>query len=414
MLAYQIKLGRRMRTNRQLICWILLLATCALTINTGSASAHVEQTNYAGLVVQFGDGSVFTSCVEFTEPDISGYDVLVRAGLSVEAYLDALAGPGVCSINDEGCPASNCFCQCTGVPCVYWAYSHLVNGTWQYSNLGAGTYRVGDGGVEGWAWGEGSPAQGMQPPAIPFDQICAPVTPTDTPAPPTATMAPPTATSSQPTQPAPAPTPVIWFRLDQNPIAAGECTTVRWDTSGATHVYLDDDSVVYLDDDSVSRTGSREVCPIAGAEYVLRVVSESGEMSETLVLGVTGATASTSPAPAPTVTSKATVPVAASPSSTPVLDNAKVTTAAPTEESTPTSTLSKTPSATNTLPTPTASATQTAPPPASDTVAREPDPVGQGKMGAEVNTTRPTGYAAFGVILVVLIGLTTFGRKLWH
>lgn len=82
-----------MRSSGRLICWIVLLTTCVSTISAGSVSARVEQTNRAGLVVQFGDGSVFTSCVEFTEPDISAYDVLVRAGLTVEASFDALMGP---------------------------------------------------------------------------------------------------------------------------------------------------------------------------------------------------------------------------------------------------------------------------------------------------------------------------------
>ena len=399
-----------MKSSGRLICWIVLLTTCVSTISAGSVSARVEQTNRAGLVVQFGDGSVFTSCVEFTEPDISAYDVLVRAGLTAEASFDALMGPGVCSINGEGCPASNCFCQCTGVPCIYWVYHHLINGTWQYSNLGAGIYPVHDGEVEGWAWGEGAPTQGVQPPATSFDQICAPEAPTHTPAPPTDTPqptntpVPPTATIARPTNTAPAPIPVVWFRLDHNPIAAGECTMVRWDTSGAREVYLDDELV--------GTTGSREVCPTSGTEYVLRVVSESGEKSETLTLGMIGTVPETSPTPDRTPTPRLIVPEPVPPSSTPVTVSTGIPTATSAPGSAPDPIPSRTPSVTNTPPP--ALASHATIPTASGTIMREPDQNEQSTANSEASSAFPHRYLVFGAILVGLIGLTTLGGKLWR
>ncbi len=151
-----------------------------------------QSPNRVGLVVQFGDGRTITRCVEFTEAEISGYDVLARSGLSVIASASSGIGTAICQIEGEGCPAENCFCKCRGATCTYWSYWHLDGAAWRYSNLGASNYRVGNGQVEGWRWGNESP-----PPVIPFDQICAPPA-TSTPLLPTATPTPlpPTATST--------------------------------------------------------------------------------------------------------------------------------------------------------------------------------------------------------------------------
>jgi hypothetical protein len=123
-------------------------------------------TNRAGLVVQLGAGSTLTRCVEFGEDSLSGFDVLQRSGLSVEASFDAGTGTFVCRIENAGCPVENCSCA---FPPDYWSYWHLRDGSWAYASVGANSYTVHDGDVEGWSWGAG------EPPAVhTFDQICAP------------------------------------------------------------------------------------------------------------------------------------------------------------------------------------------------------------------------------------------------
>ncbi len=191
------------------------------------------EPNRVGLVIRYGDGRVETYCVAFTEPEITGVEVLQRAGLDV--IIDPTSGWGaaVCKIDGEGCnyPLEPCFCQCQGTPCVYWAYYYQENGAWVYSGEGAGSRTVRNGDVEGWAWGEGEPGQGAAPPLIPFEQICplptptptptatatatpvptpTPVPPTPTPVPPTPTPVPPTPTPVPPTPTPvpPTPTPV--------------------------------------------------------------------------------------------------------------------------------------------------------------------------------------------------------------
>jgi hypothetical protein len=409
--------------------WIGYLALIGLltanSIGADGQKARAQQSNQVGLVVQFGDGRRSTHCVEFSESEISGYEVLTRAGLEIVANFDWGMGAGICAIDGEGCPADNCWCQCQGSPCVYWAYHHLIDGQWIYSNLGASNYYAHHGDVEGWAWGEGNPQSGVQPPAIPFDQICIPPTatatpipPTDTPVPPTATATsvPPTATATPIPSTATAtslaatatpPPPEAWFRLDQNPIAAGGCTVVRWD---ASHT-----QAVYLDGENVAPNDSRQVCPTAPQTYRLRVVGAETEANYELVLGVTDA-APPSPTPMPTPTpSTAADPsptadtMAANPSPSPTLPP-------PTATATPTPPTAQTTSATATAPpSPTPSPTrQAAPSPAPALVAQAGSAPAPAKppaaSGDEPSTSPfiPLGYVVFALVAGSLLGWLVF------
>ncbi|HIP97484.1 MAG TPA: hypothetical protein EYH32_09765, partial [Anaerolineae bacterium] len=255
--------------------FLLVLLLVVMTVGYSRASVRAQSPNRVGLVVRFSDNEVITRCVEFSEPQISGYDVLVRSGLNVVAQFDPGVGVAICAIEDVGCPVDACL---TCAMPNYWSYWHLQDDAWVYSQVGAGGYMVGDGEVEGWSWGAGVP-----PPVFSFDQICAP-SPTLTPSP-TFTPLPPSPTP-------PPPTPMVWFRLDTNPIPVGACTMVRWDTANASEVYLDGERVPPI--------GSREVCPTEPQEYRLRVVSEVGERIYTLVLGVVEVSPSPSPSPVPT------------------------------------------------------------------------------------------------------------------
>ena len=175
---------------------LVLWAVVLLLTGLGLPGAEAQGLNQVGLVVQFGDGSYTTRCIEFSEPQISGYDVLLRSGLNIEASVSGSPGVLICGIEGTGCSVSNCMCD---FPPNYWSYWHLVDGEWLYSQMGASGYMVSSGEVEGWNWGEGQP-----PVVIPLEQICAPPatntpTPTQTPTPsstPTATWTPlpPTAT----------------------------------------------------------------------------------------------------------------------------------------------------------------------------------------------------------------------------
>ncbi len=169
------------------------LIVLLVSLFISAADRRAQTSNQAGLVVEFGDGSLFTACIAFEGEHISGYDLLARSGLSLETAFDPSQGVAVCKIESDGCPSDDCFCQ---MP-EYWSYWNLGGGGWNYAGSGASTNRLGNGDVDGWSWGAGSP-----PPVMAFNQLCAPPPPP----PPTSTIAPEPQPSDTP-EPEPTRTP---------------------------------------------------------------------------------------------------------------------------------------------------------------------------------------------------------------
>jgi hypothetical protein len=155
-----------MYKTRGIVHWtFLILLLALLCAGSSGAPTQAQTTHRAGLVVDTGGSTLVTRCVAFGEAEINGLDVLQRAGLEVVTDQGV-----VCAIGGVGCPASNCWCQCQGSPCIYWSYWHWLDGGWQYAQVGAAEYQVHDGDLEGWRWGEGA----TPPPAVPLEQICPP------------------------------------------------------------------------------------------------------------------------------------------------------------------------------------------------------------------------------------------------
>jgi hypothetical protein len=262
-----------------------------------------------GLVVARGDKTI-TRCIEFNETEISGYEVLERSGLDLNADLTSGMGAAICRIDGQGCtyPAEDCFCQCQGTPCVFWIYWHLDDGDWQFSSHGASSYKVRDGSVEGWAWGKGSSeGDGAKPPVIPFEEICA-AQPTDTPTPvpPTPTFTPLPTETPTPTD-TPIPRPVIHsFTASRTTISAGESVTLSWDLSGADAAYLRSNGA----ETGVVAPGSQTVTPATTSTYILIARNEGGETQAELTITVNPAAGSAPPMAAAAVPA---TPAAASP-----------------------------------------------------------------------------------------------------
>jgi hypothetical protein len=135
-------------------------------------ATNTPRPNRAGLVVQFGDGSVVQACVEFTEPSITGWELLNRSGMTVYFEDYGASNNAVCRLDlgdkSDGCeyPLDDCWCQCvTAGNCSYWAYHHLIDGDWVYSSDGASGWTIEDGMVDGWGWGLGEiDTSGVEPP----------------------------------------------------------------------------------------------------------------------------------------------------------------------------------------------------------------------------------------------------------
>lgn len=383
-----------------------LLLVCLLIIALNIPVAHAQEQNRVALVVHFGN-TTLTRCVAFDEPEISGYDALERSGLSFVASFDSGNGAAICAIENTGCPAESCLlCQAP----LYWSYWRFDGANWIYSSLGSSLTTVRNGNIEGWSWGNGDP-----PPVMSYEAICTPpptatpIPPTATPIPPTAT--PPTATPIPPTATAP-PGPEAWFRFDDNPVIAGECTHVRWNTANTREAFLDGEAV--------DLSGSREVCPSANLDMTLRVVNEYAEQSYILKLGVVRAAATSTPLPTATPKPAATsLPATSFPAAT----------ATPQTTPTPLPTVTPTPSplpSTTPSPIPTGSPATTATPATSAVAPPSPSSAAGGVQGVvQAQGTRlentatarsrfdvPAGYLLFGLIAGgLLIGLGWRGLR---
>ena len=286
--------------------WLSLLALMlALTGN----SAAQQGPNRAGLVVRFPDGSVWQGCIQFSEPTITGEELLRRSGLDIIADYSSGMGGAVCSIAGAGCafPREDCFCRCQGVQCEYWAYYHWVGGAWQYSQVGASSYQVSNGALEGWSWGPGNFSAGTEPPQVSFADVCPAPTAT-----PTATPTPSPAATAIPLPPGP---PTIFFEASAYAVAPGSCAVLKWVTWDADQVTLNGANVLAQD--------RQEVCPATTQRYVLQAANARGQTVREVVINVIAPTAAPTPTaglPSPVPSSNAAwQEVPASPTSTPTV-----------------------------------------------------------------------------------------------
>ena len=194
--------------------WIALLL--AFSLLAVPLDALAERPNGAGLVIQHGDGRVLYIYVEFTEPQITGIDLLSRSGLPLELAGYGGLGGAVCRIDNEGCPADNCFCRSYETPSWFWRYHRLnADGSWSALPVGPASRVIHDGDVDGWSWA----TENGQLASTSIDQIAAlngldrsvpaPLPPA-APAEPTATEPPPPPPPAAPAPPADAddPTPI--------------------------------------------------------------------------------------------------------------------------------------------------------------------------------------------------------------
>ena len=96
---------KRPTSNFKRILARMLLALIALFILASGIDvtpAHsLTESNRAGLVVVHSNGQVVKQCVLFTESQISGLDLLTRAGLDLNADASNPTGVAVCRLDRE-------------------------------------------------------------------------------------------------------------------------------------------------------------------------------------------------------------------------------------------------------------------------------------------------------------------------
>ena len=98
-------------------------------------------------------------------------------------------GEAVCRIGDTGCnDPGDCFCQCRGADCAFWAYFALESDRWRFQAVGASQRRLRNGDADGWIWGSGS----APPDVVTFEEVCPHIAPIQATSPPVAATTTPT------------------------------------------------------------------------------------------------------------------------------------------------------------------------------------------------------------------------------
>jgi hypothetical protein len=155
-------------TARQVWPWLFALG---LLLYTAQGTA-AENGNQAALIIRFSDDRVESRCVEFAEPQISGYDLLLRSGLPLVVEAQGM-GALVCAIEEVGCPSHDCLCQCQANDCVYWSYwQRQEESEWRYAAAGASQSQVKNGDIQRWSWGLGGATLAAPPPPLSFADVC--------------------------------------------------------------------------------------------------------------------------------------------------------------------------------------------------------------------------------------------------
>lgn len=179
-----------------LALWGLVISLVGVLVGVGTTTG--EEPNRAGLVVAFADGHTEARCVEFTEEEISGVELLRRSGLTFVFSGSGAFGEAVCRIGDTGCnDPGDCFCQCRGADCAFWAYFALESDTWRFQAVGASQRRLRNGDTDGWVWGSGSAPPG----AVTFEEVCPHFAPIQATSPPVAAAITPTPSVDKATTP---------------------------------------------------------------------------------------------------------------------------------------------------------------------------------------------------------------------
>ena len=138
------------------------LIAALLSFRPAHAAIH-----HAALVVQHSSGSLLTRCVAFAEEQISGLQLIERAGVQYDAQSFGSIGTAICQLDRE--PATSppgCFGSGS-----YWQYFHRQGGNWQDSASGASSSALRDGAMDGWRYAAGAK---QVPNNVSFASVCAP------------------------------------------------------------------------------------------------------------------------------------------------------------------------------------------------------------------------------------------------
>jgi hypothetical protein len=147
--------GFRLSSIQVQIAVVLVAVALLLGGSIGQAQER-DEANHAGLVIRDQAGALTYAYVAFSEPEISGLELLERSGVPVVTVGFGGLGEGVCAIGGQGCSVNECrrrLCQGPRADDPFWqAFRQHAPGDWRPLLLGASSTMVKDGDVNGWSW----------------------------------------------------------------------------------------------------------------------------------------------------------------------------------------------------------------------------------------------------------------------
>jgi hypothetical protein len=129
--------------------------------------AHAGGLHHAALVIEHGSGRLITRCVSFLEDQITGLQLIQRAGVEYQTQQFGGLGSAVCQLDGEPQPVP---ANCLGTG-AYWQYFHRTAAGWVPSGGGASSATLRDGDADGWHYATGA---GQLPAAVSFASVCGP------------------------------------------------------------------------------------------------------------------------------------------------------------------------------------------------------------------------------------------------
>jgi len=204
--------------RRGLLATTLTALAVGVPIAAVSPPVRAGSTICVGIVVDYGaakpGGGANSYCATLPVGS-TGADVLAARARALGLPLPTYRSDGLlCTIDgypDDG----SCGAAAPGGGYRYWSYWHKfpASSTWTYSAAGPAGFTVSNGELEGWAFQNGGPEAGQQPPPVDYSSVCrTTASPT-----PSRSVAPP----PPPSRAAPAPAPTVSPTAGAGPGRAG-------------------------------------------------------------------------------------------------------------------------------------------------------------------------------------------------
>jgi len=142
---------------------LVAIAIClAQLIGTPVASTAATPPAYAGLVIDYGNGTVTYALVPVDDTITTGMSLLHASRVPLVTVSFGGLGEGVCRIETVGCDPGPCrarLCQTSDPQSPFWHYVQSANSDmWEVVPLGASSSHVRAGTVDGWFWSSTAPA----------------------------------------------------------------------------------------------------------------------------------------------------------------------------------------------------------------------------------------------------------------